>query len=86
MNELTEQTKNHFRTEESYMSLLEGNLMKQHIEGHHRFLSELEMFRSSLAQGNDVIPETLFKFLMNWFNVHMFDPDRELAEALSKIK
>ncbi|NOY36685.1 MAG: hemerythrin family protein [Chlorobi bacterium] len=70
--------------EEILFKDLEYPNLSQHKEKHSRFIEKIKSFQQNHVSDDPVICEEMYAFLINWFNEHILQYDREVSGFLKE--
>lgn len=87
-NQLFEQSKRHFKTEETLMEQYNYPTMREHKDEHSKVLAEMEYFiRNSHSMfGKKMLKAYYIEKLPDWFDLHLLSMDSDLTSFLKKAK
>lgn len=73
----------HFKLEEDYMLKYDYDGYAAHKDAHHLFATKVGEFRTRMEK-NDVKPEELGKFLMDWLVQHIMGVDKKYSDFFNE--
>jgi len=83
LEKLRDYTENHFALEEKYMEQLEYPGLKEHVESHDRFRTEIDQLLGS-GDPDPVFMGLVSTYLTEWLKSHVFGIDKELEDFILK--
>jgi len=82
IDELSEYTSTHFRTEEVKMRMLDYPEFVQHKKEHEMFIQKVGAFRADFNKGNAKVTIEVVNFLRDWLLNHIQEVDARLGKYL----
>jgi len=82
--EMTVYAKEHFKTEETYMSNFKYHDYKSHKDEHQNFSKNILDYCKSLMNGNYQIIEDITKYLQQWLVHHIQETDKKYTYCFNK--
>ena len=84
LDEMTVYAKDHFKTEETYMSNFKYHDYKSHKDEHQNFSKNILGYSKSLISGNYEIVEDITKYLQQWLVHHIQEIDKKYTYCFNK--
>ncbi len=84
IDELSDYTSTHFRTEEVKMRMLDYPEFVQHKKEHELFIEKVSAFRADFNKGNAKVTIEVVNFLRDWLLNHIQEVDARLGRYLVK--
>ncbi len=82
--EMTVYAKEHFKTEETYMSNFKYHDYESHKDEHQNFSKNISDYCSDLMSGSYQIMEELTKYLQQWLVHHIQETDKKYTYCFNK--
>jgi hemerythrin-like metal-binding protein len=82
--EMTVYAKEHFKTEETYMSNFKYHDYKSHKDEHQNFSKNISAYCNDLMSGSYQIMEELTKYLQQWLVHHIQETDKKYTYCFNK--
>jgi|GEM_PF-2138620 len=73
----------HFKTEENLMMQIYYSDKDMHIKQHEEFLRKINNFARILKAGYQFSYSNITSYLIDWFNYHVTDSDKEFARLFN---
>lgn len=89
LDELTEYTQYHFKTEEAvwHAHLPEDEMEKSHQRTHQHFIGEVVKIRNEMqTMSSEKVEEEIISFLTHWLAFHILDNDKHMAKIVHGLQ
>jgi len=77
VNELTNYTETHFKTEESFFAKFNYSDSADHISEHRYFIKQIEIFRSEVRVNPKALTPKIMFYLKDWLSNHILVSDKK---------
>ncbi len=84
LDEMTVYAKDHFKTEETYMSNFKYHDYKSHKDEHQTFSKNILAYSKCLMRGNYQILEDILEYLQLWLVHHIQETDKKYTYCFNK--
>lgn len=84
LEELVQLTREHFKSEEAFMSEQGYPGLHEHRREHTMLSAELKLFVRDITQGAAVLDQKTLCSLKQWLIVHIVESDKEFADYLNQ--
>jgi hemerythrin len=83
IDQLTEYVTTHFAAEEHYMEEFDYENYEAHLEQHLEYIRTVSTLTSEWMGGSQSVPDSLLKFLEEWWVRHILNEDKKYTKTLN---
>lgn len=83
LEELTDYTLYHFKTEEQYFIKFHFRGASQHFAEHSKFIKQVHDFKSEYEKDSAVLTTKILNYLRDWINHHIMESDQLYVDCFT---